>query len=57
MQYVLDYKLNIVAVDAKLAANGHIEGEVVNEDEEFTVRRGNSLSTTSRNSLSRYSIS
>ena len=44
------------AVDAKLAAHGNVGGEeVVNEDEEFVVRRGNSLSTTSRNSLSRYS--
>ena len=43
----------ITAVDAKLAANGHVEDEVINEDEEMVIRRGNSLSTTSRNSLSR----
>ena len=43
----------ITAVDAKVAANGHLESEVINEDEELVIRRGNSLSTTSRNSLSR----
>ena len=43
----------ITAVDAKVAANGHLENEVINEDEELVIRRGNSLSTTSRNSLSR----
>ena len=53
--YFLKYIIYLTAVDAKLAANGNLEGEeIVNEDEEFIVRRGNSLSTTSRNSLSRY---
>ena len=45
----------LTAVDAKNIATGSIEGDLeqVTDDEEFIVRRGNSLSTASRSSLSR----
>merc|ERR1719266_1293670 len=44
------------AVDAQSIATGSVEGdidEIVTDDDEMIVRRGNSFSTTSRNSLSR----
>ena len=47
---------NLLAVDAQSIATGSVEGdmdEIVTDDDEMIVRRGNSFSTTSRNSLSR----